>query len=231
MERGVRVYYLRNTQLQETLRQHNNAEKSEQNDAKMLAMVPSDYWKELTKETLILRSFLHQYYVLADNIKRNKQWLSLMIGEEAKALVKERINFLIRQRECLGRRILETAKKTLPYDYVRRRLGIQGVSLVTLLTYVDFSKTFRQLTMFAGFVDPKIRSGRFSRKVRRALRALTVMAIRNKHQRYLELYSHYSEKLERRNRAILRVQQRLLKDIWQVLRVGQNHTDVGRVGS
>lgn len=74
---------------------------------------------------------LHQYYVIANDIRRNKQRLQLAFDEETRILLKERINFLQRLRSALRRRTLKTAK-TLPYDYVSSRLGVKGVSLAAL---------------------------------------------------------------------------------------------------
>lgn len=227
LQKGVRVYSLRDTRLLESLRQQSHVDKSDENDAKMLAIVPASAWKELTKDDITIRGLLHQYYVVADDIRRNKQWCSLMVDVDARALLIERINFLKRQRYVFERRILETAKTMLPYDYVSDRLGVRGVSLVTLMTYVDFSKTFKQLVMFAGFCDPKTRNDRFCRKVRRALNALAATTIRDKHQRYHGVYSYYVAKLGSPRKALLRLQKRLFKDIWQTLRLGPNHKHEG----
>lgn len=211
---GVRVYHLRQLSLVSLLRQKQGLEKNDENDAKVLASLPTEEFSELTEQEIRLRILINEYYQSAGTIKH----LKLKSTATPNNVLDDAQKLLLRQRKKLAKKILAKAETCLPhYQLLKERLGLNGVSLVSLLVYVDFSQGFDKVVRQAGRTAHHGKTRRRSRKAIRAINSLATLCFRHRKKRYFDVYQYYFDILKSKRKALLRVQTWMLKDIHHIV--------------
>lgn len=213
---GVEFYMLKQTRLIEAYRKNNGIEKSDINDAIILSMIPKEMFRIIIYEKLRMKQALQQYYIVADEIKVLKQ-KSKTLPEQQQSTVRDAVNTLQRALRTLNRRVLEETGRILPeYQLVSEELGIHGVSLAAVLTYIDFSFGLGKIKSYVGLHDSARKSRSFSRHARRAIQGVALHAPEQSEQ-YRKLLERYQKYYASNRKARLRLAMAILKDIRRLL--------------
>jgi len=210
LKRDIKVYLLTKPQLIKEKRIEAHLAKSDENDAKVLSMIPIELFKELAFNEIVtkrkLQPLLEQYETASKRLKVLKQWKKEgWEFEELKALEKR----LARMKRQLERRILETAEAELKiYRFAETELGLRGVSLVSLLIHVDFSRGIHKIK---GYVKR-------NRKIRDILAKYAVAIYTNAKKNGNGKYAEIVIKAKNRKEALKRLQVEILKDLRRLWR-------------
>ena len=175
LNRGVRVFYLRRTDVLEKYRE----KKSDEDDARALMRIPQHLFRELIGKELEVRRLLHKYTTTKSHMELVKQLSREADDEETRAHYRHLINHLRRRKYKLAKEIDALARNFLPVQQIAWKLGIISnnclfgrVALVQLLLYVDFSLGLRKILTYTGNYYPN--DGRYSRTLKDATESLTI---------------------------------------------------------
>ena len=175
LARGVRIFYLRRTDVIEKYRET----KSDEDDARALARIPEHLFRELTGKELEVRRLLHKYTTTKSHLELVKQLSREADDEETRAHYRHLINHLRRRKDKLAREIDALARSFLPIHQISERLRISSgkclygrVALVQLLLYVDFSLGLRKILTYTGNYYPN--DGKYNKMLKDATESLTI---------------------------------------------------------
>jgi hypothetical protein len=120
---------------------------------------------------------------------------------------------LQRYTERLATRIHERAMELPLYRMAVERLGLKGPSLAYIVSHDTTSFKTLSRTRLETRYELFRRSWKGRRLRSRLLILLANIMVLNKHRRYLAVYESYRRRGKKRWQAILRVAQRILRDI------------------
>ncbi|MEM3096524.1 MAG: hypothetical protein QXV62_05955 [Nitrososphaerota archaeon] len=87
VERGVHIFYLPNPRLLRTVKGGNGMEKSDENDARVLSLIPSDNFRECSLDFLRLKELLMKHHKLRRQIQKIQHWNNVLPLNSYKAYV------------------------------------------------------------------------------------------------------------------------------------------------
>jgi hypothetical protein len=128
-------------------------------------------------------------------------------------LAVETHRMLQRYAERLATRIHERAMELPLYRMAVERLGLKGPSLAYIVSHDTTSFKTLSRTRLETRYELFRRSWKGRRLRSRLLILLANIMVLNEHRRYLPVYESYRRKGKKRWQAILRVAQRILRDI------------------
>jgi hypothetical protein len=77
IERGVKVFLLKNTRMIKRLREENGVKKSDEADARLLSVIPKDHFKQLTIREVRLLKLIGEYEMYVRWGKIIRQWMQI----------------------------------------------------------------------------------------------------------------------------------------------------------
>jgi len=217
LEKGVKIFLLKNTRLLKRLREENRIDKSDENDAKLLAMIPRDHFKQLTPNGLKLLRLIWEY----ERFIRWKKTIICWMQTYPSDPLKECVIWLRRLIKHHARRIIREVKNDENYAAVYRlacdMLGIRNdsVELAILVVRLPLNRKFSRLCGILGLTPNGGKN--YNHKLRGHLSRLAMSIYLNKRYGADEELMKDLEGLPL-NKAIRRLQLRILKvlkRVWQ----------------
>ncbi|GBC71569.1 hypothetical protein HRbin02_01354 [Candidatus Calditenuaceae archaeon HR02] len=194
LRRGVEVYYLRRlTMIKKTREKLGIRSKSAKTDIRVLMAIDSKWFRKVDEDYLVMRRMISSFRC----VERTKQRLENQLRASSPAAqesLRRLVNHAEVEKEVLAELISEEAEKRYPvFKEISEELGITGDShilareaLAELLTYVDFSKSFRSIRGYLGLYRERSNNKRYSRGVRGVLVRLTIAVIGRNRSRAIE---------------------------------------------
>ncbi|MEM0349301.1 MAG: hypothetical protein QXD24_03875 [Candidatus Caldarchaeum sp.] len=187
LRRGAEVYYLRRLTMIEAVRQKMGIKsKSARTDIKALMAVDDKWFRRVDENFLVMRQMISAFRSLERTMQRLENQL-----KAASSATEESLRRMVKQveieKEVLAKLISEEAAKRFPvFVKVVKELGIMGENhvlaceaLAELLTYVDFSKSFRQVRGYLRLYRKRSKNQTYNHETRHALTRLTMATTRN----------------------------------------------------
>lgn len=220
VEKGVRLFQLRDLRKMGEGRRDNNVTKTHENDVRVIRSLYKEHpqlFVELDAPLLRLKHLTEKWFI-ANSYR--KQVEAEGFEEGARGL----------RNECkkLSRRIHKEALGIPLYRRVCERFGLKGPSLAYIVSHRYHEFLTESKHRLAVKFDLIPRQHRRRRRISQVLVALAYSVVRNKHTRYYTVFQHYYEKFGKGRKAfwkaILRVAIRILRDINHL---AKNSTDNG----
>ena len=155
IEKGVRVFLLRNTRLLKRLREENRVKKSDEVDAKLLSMIPRNHFKQLTLRELNLLRLIGEYERYVKWRKTVQQWMRICPDP-----FKECVRRLRSLAEHHGRKIIREIKNDESYATIYRlacnMIGVKdSVEVAILVARLPLNWKLRRLKGLLGLAPYK----------------------------------------------------------------------------
>ena len=218
IEKGVKVFSLRNTRILKRFREENGVEKSDEADAKLLGIIPRSCFKQLTAREICLLKLIGEYEMHVRWGKIIRQWMQICPLDSFKESVKE--------LRCIAnryaRKIIEEIKSDEGYATTYRlacdMLGIRdSVEAAILVAKLPLSWKLSRLKGLLGLTPDKDKKN-YNHRLRGHLSKLAVVIYINNRRhgtgaRLFENMNHISK-----NKVFYMLQLRILKILkraWQ----------------
>jgi len=191
LEKGVRIYALRNLRVVKIFRNENGVGKSDENVAMILAKIPKVYFKELALKEMKLLRLILVYEKCVKWRKIIQQWTKFYPLEPLEGCVKG----LRSIRDRYGRKIIEEVMKNENYVTVYRivceGLGLKDSVIVAILTVkLPLNWRFSRLKGLLGLVPMLCRgkNHRYNHKLRAHLTrlAMAIYTLKKRQHKYLD---------------------------------------------
>lgn len=151
LQREVRVFILRKTDILSKLRAANNIEKTHENDAMVLSTLDESFYRELGVDEVRLRKLIIEYNKYSRILRAMRKWEG-----ESKAFNEAR-RLIEREKHKLAREIIAVAEAAIPqYKMVCEALKLSRrslygkVALADMLLNIDFSRGLRKILSYLG---------------------------------------------------------------------------------
>lgn len=193
-EHGVKVFYLRDLRLLRVFRDANKVVKSDENDARLLSLIPHSSFREVTSDFLRLRELVIKHHRLRKRVLKIRQWDDEVPVDGSK----EYIAGCRREMERVEEEAHRIAVASLPlYKDVIGFIGMErSINVAELLTLLDIDRGFERLRRYTGHYSiPRVtRTGRiyvtkpkrYSHDARICLQSIAehIIAVEMNHQKY-----------------------------------------------
>jgi hypothetical protein len=151
IEKGVKVFLLKNTRMIKRLREENGVEKSDEADARLLSAIPRNHFRQLTLEELRLLQLINMYERYAEWKRIIRQWVAAYPQTPLKKYAKELYSIQSR----LGSRIIKEVMKNENYATIYRiaceGLGVRNsVEVAILVVRLPLNWKLRRLKGLLG---------------------------------------------------------------------------------
>jgi len=146
IEKGVKVFLLRDTRILKRLREENGVEKSDEADARILSIIPRNHFKQLTIRELRLLQLINMYEKYAEWRKIIQQWATTYPQTPLEKYIRE----LHSIQDEYGRRIIEEVMRNENYAAIYRmvcdELGFKdSVEVAILVAKLPLNWKLRRL--------------------------------------------------------------------------------------
>jgi hypothetical protein len=173
IERGVKVFLLKNTRILKRLREENGVEKSDEADARLLSVIPKDYFKQLTAREIRLLKLIWEYEMYVKWRKIIRQWAQI----HPSSFLKESARRLRCIANRYARKIIEEVKSNEGYATTYRltcdMLGVRdSVEVAILVAKLPLNWRLSRLKGLLGLTPHKNKN--YNRKLRAHLSRLAV---------------------------------------------------------
>jgi len=174
IEKGVRVFLLKNTRMIRRLREENGVEKSDEADARLLSAIPRNHFRQLTIREVRLLKLIGEYEMYVRWGEIIKQWARICPLDSFKESVK-RLRCVANR---YARKIIEEVKSDEGYATTYRlacdMLGVRdSVEIAILVTRLPLNWKLGRLYGLLGLTPHKNKN--YNHKLR------THLKTRNKH--------------------------------------------------
>jgi len=151
IEKGVKVFLLRDTRMIKRLREENGVEKSDEVDARILSIIPRNHFKQLTLEELRLLQLINMYEKYVRWKKIIRQWAAAYPQTPLKKYIRE-IHSI---QDEYGRRIIKEIMRNEDYAAIYRMtcdgLGVRdSVEVAILVARLPLNWKLRRLKGLLG---------------------------------------------------------------------------------
>jgi len=186
IEKGVKVYVLRDYHVIKMIRESNGLKKSDENDAVALSMVSPKWFRELTLDRLLLEEDIARYRRLSRIISVLRKWRT--DGDLDCEAIVQLIRQLDAERKAVGRRIVKMVKSDPFYGEMYRRaierLGLSegAATIAVLLAKLPLHLNVNKLKAYLGFTPEAKRTRRYNHELRGwlARSAATICAMKKR---------------------------------------------------
>jgi hypothetical protein len=156
---GVRVFLLKNTRILKRLREENGVEKSDEADARLLSVIPKDYFKRLTAREIRLLKLIWEYEMHVRWGKIIRQWTQI----HPSSFLKESARRLRCIANQYARKIIEEVKSDETYATTYRlacdMLGVKdSVDVAILVARLPLNWKLRRLKGLLGLTPHRSKS-------------------------------------------------------------------------
>jgi len=146
IEKGVKVFLLKNTRILKRLREENGVEKSDEADARLLGIIPRSCFKQLTAREIRLLKLIGEYEMYVRWGRIIRQWIRICPLDSFKESVKE----LRRITKQYARKIIEDVESGEGYATTYRlacdMLGVRdSVEVAILVAMLPLNWKLRRL--------------------------------------------------------------------------------------
>jgi len=157
IERGIKVFILRNTRLLKRLREEDKIKKSDEADAQLLSRIPRTFFRELTFREVKLLQLINEYEKYAKWKEIVKIWITKSCSSDP---FKECVRKLRLIRDSYARRIVKEVikdEKYAPiYTMVCKELGLRySVDVAILVVRLPLNRKLSRLKGLLGLVPHK----------------------------------------------------------------------------
>jgi hypothetical protein len=151
IEKGVKVFLLRDTRMIRRLREENGVEKSDEVDARILSIIPRNHFKQLTIRELRLLQLINMYEKYVRWKKIIRQWAAAYPQTPLKKYIRE-IHSI---QDEYGRRIIKEIMRNEDYAAIYRMtcdgLGVRdSVEVAILVARLPLNWKLRRLKGLLG---------------------------------------------------------------------------------
>ena len=151
IEKGVKVFLLRDTRILKRLREENHVRKSDEVDARILSIIPRNHFKQLTLEELRLLQLINMYKKYTEWKRIIRQWAAAY----PQTLLKKYIREIHSIQDEYGRRIIKEIMRNEDYAAIYRMtcdgLGVRdSVEVAILVARLPLNWKLRRLKGLLG---------------------------------------------------------------------------------
>jgi len=170
IEKGVKVYVLRDYRAIKMARHANGLVKNDENDAVALGMVSPTWFRELTLDRLLLEGDIVRYRRLSKMVSTLKKWRTDgdLSGETAIQLIRQ----LDAEKNAVGRRIIKRVRSDPFYGELYRRaveelgFGDRAVAMAVLSVKLLLHLNRSKLKVYLGFTLEAKKTWRYRHDLR-----------------------------------------------------------------
>lgn len=186
LESNVRVYVLTNTKIVKWIREGDNLDKSDENDAVILSKASLTEFKKLTLDQLLLEEDIEKYRRLTAIIKVLKRWKTDGDLDDDFNLV---INRLRRRKRAAGKSMIERVESVPVYGElyreIREELGLRdSVILAILVVKLPLYLSVQKLKAYLGFTPKAKKAGNYNHELRDLLSKLALAISRKEKETF-----------------------------------------------
>jgi hypothetical protein len=223
LKRDVKVYVLKDTRMLKKLRKENNLKKSDETDALLLSKIPRECFRALTiqemERKVKVQPLINKYKLLSKRIKTLKMWIK---HDGYDYRLRDSLRLMEENEEEIAKKIIEIFSDDIIYREACRMLGIGGsVDLAILLSGLRLETPSAAIRGYLGLTNN--RNGRYNRSMRGHLAQLANVIYVNIKRGIVEpsckeLIDMIT--MEPRNRALFRLQAKILKilkNVWRTV--------------
>ena len=172
LERGVKVYILKDLRVLKKLRLQNNLRKSDEVDAQLLSMIPRDGFRLLTineiKFKMKMRPLINKY----EKIVRWRATLKKLLSQGFDYNFRESIRLMENDCERISREIIRELADNDVYREACKLLGVKdSVELAILTIELPLHLPMTRLKGLLGFTPDK-NKGRYNHRLKKHVAAL-----------------------------------------------------------
>jgi len=214
LNRGVRVYLLRDTMRLKKLRKENNLKKSDEVDAQLLSIIPKDGFRLLMVEELEFKIRLRPLINRYEQVVRWRATLKKLLSRGFDYNFRESIRLMESDRRRISREIIREMSDNNVYKEVCRLLGVKNsVELAILTLELPLHLSITRLKGLLGFTPDK-NKGRYIHRLRKHIAALATNLYINAKKninisdKVVEVANHLPKEL-----AIYKIQLIILKSL------------------
>jgi hypothetical protein len=217
IEKGVKVFLLRDTRLLKRLREENGVEKSDEVDARILSIIPRNHFKQLTIRELRLLQLINMYEKYVRWKKIIRQWAAAYPQTPLKKYVRE----LYSIQSKLGRRIIKEIMRNEDYAAIYRMtcdgLGVRdSVEAAILVARLPLNWKLRRLKGLLGLTPHKNKNYNHRLRGHLSKLATTIYINNRRHGTGARLFESMNQ--TSKNKVLYTLQLRILrilKRAWQ----------------
>jgi len=156
IEKGVKVFLLRDTRILKRLREENHVRKSDEADARILSIIPRNHFRQLTIREVRLLKLIGEYEMYVRWGRIIRQWIRICPLDSFKESVKE----LRRITKQYARKIIEEIESGEGYATTYRlacdMLGVRdSVEVAILVAMLPLNRKFGRLRGLLGLTPNK----------------------------------------------------------------------------
>jgi hypothetical protein len=133
IEKGVKVFLLRDTRMIKRLREENHVRKSDEVDARILSIIPRNHFKQLTLEELRLLQLINMYERYAEWRKVIRQWATIYPQTPFKKYVRELYSIQSKLSRGIIEEVMRDEDYATIYKIVCDGLGVRDSVEVAIL--------------------------------------------------------------------------------------------------
>ena len=213
LERGVKVYILKDLRLLKKLRLQNNLRKSDEIDAQLLSMIPRDGFRLLTINEIEFKMKIRPLINKYEKIVRWRATLKKLLSQGFDYNFRESIRLM--QSDCgkISREIIRELADNDVYREACKLLGVKdSVELAILTIELPLHLPMTRLKGLLGFTPDK-NKGRYNHRLRKHVAALATNLYINAKRRIS--FSDIAEIADRlpKEKAIYGIQLMILKSL------------------
>ena len=217
IEKGVKVFLLRNTRMIKKLREENGVEKSDEVDARILSIITRNHFKRLTIRELRLLQLINMYEKYVRWKKIIRQWAAAYPQTPLKKYIRE----LYSIRSKLGRRIIKEIMRNEDYAAIYRMtcdgLGVRdSVEAAILVARLPLNWKLRRLKGLLGLTPHKNKNYNHRLRGHLSKLATTIYINNRRHGTGARLFESMNQ--TSKNKVLYTLQLRILrilKRAWQ----------------
>jgi hypothetical protein len=212
LERGVKVYILKDLRLLKKLRLQNNLRKSDEVDAQLLSMIPRDGFRQLKVEEIEFKMKMKPLINKYEKIVRWRATLKKLLSQGFDYNFRESIRLMENDSRRISREVIREVANNNVYREACKLLGLKDSVEVAILTVeLPLHLHMRRLKGLLGFT-PNKNEGRYNHRLRKHISALaTNLYINTKKNACIsDTVIEIADRLPK-ERALYRIQLTILK--------------------
>jgi hypothetical protein len=213
LERGVKVYILKDLRVLKKLRLQNNLRKSDEVDAQLLSMIPRDGFRLLTINEIEFKMKMRPLINKYEKIVRWRATLKKLLSQGFDYNFRESIRLMENDCERISREIIRELADNNVYREACKLLGVKdSVELAILTIELPLHLPMTRLKGLLGFTPDK-NKGRYNHRLRKHVAALATNLYINAKRRIS--FSDTAEIADRlpKEKAIYGIQLMILKSL------------------
>lgn len=217
LEKGSRVYVLRDTRLIKKMRMENNLRKSDENDVYILSLIPKKYFRELTARDVEVKTLVHAYLEFDRDVIRLKQKARIRSGVIDYSFYEDIAKEVERKKNEVRKKILKLMERDRFYREVVNYFGYkESLMIAMLIIIIDFSRRIHRILDYLGLHEKAGNS--YNHRIRSILAKLGNTVYLNARkgiplpEKYLRIVNSYPAK-----KARVRIETEIIKDMRKIL--------------